>query len=66
MVKTIIINLGTGVFVLVVVVCPVIERTPPPHTVEPWYPTTPVPTLVVPFSGSYAPTTFYNHTGSWS
>lgn len=63
--RRIIIIVVTGVLVVVLVVCSVIEKTPPPHTVEPWYPTKPVPTLVASFSGSYVPTTFYNHTGSW-
>ena len=79
--KTIVVIIGTGVFVLVLVVCPVIEKTPPPHTVEPSFPTQPVASSVMTFSGSYAPPVsgscslpvlgsyaapaFYTYTGSW-
>ena len=56
----------TGVFVLLLVVSPLVEKTPPPHTVETSYSTTPLPTLVIPFTGSYVPMTFHHHTGSWS
>ena len=78
--KKIIIIVVTGVFVLVLVVCPVVEKTPPPHTVEPLFPTQPVASSVMTFSGSYAPpvsgslpvlgsyapSAFYTYTGSWS
>jgi hypothetical protein len=64
--KTIIIINATEVLVVVLMASPVIEKTPPPHTVEPWYPISPIPTLVMPFSGSYAPPVFYTHTGSWA
>ena len=55
----------TGVFVVMLVVCPAVEKVPLPHTVETSYSATPVPSLVIPFSGSYAPMTFHHHTGSW-
>jgi hypothetical protein len=63
---TIVIIIATEVLVVVPMVSPVIEKTPPPHTVEPWYPTKPIPTLMMSFSGSYAPPAFYIHTGSWA
>jgi len=57
-------------------VSPAVEKAPSPHTVEPWYPTTPVASSVMTFSGSYAPPVngssslqfvctpaFYAHTG---
>ena len=52
--KAVIIKIGTGFLILVFVVAPVIEKAPPPHTVEPWYPTTQGVPSVMTFSGSYA------------
>ncbi len=77
--KTIIIFV-TGVFVVVLVVSPAVEKAPSPHTVEPSFPTQPVASSVMMFSGSYAPpvsgslpvfgsyapSAFYTYTGSWS
>ena len=64
--KFIIINVGVGFVVLAVALTPLVEGTPQVHTMEPSFPTQPVPSLVMPFSGSYTPATFCNHTGSWS
>jgi hypothetical protein len=50
----IIVVLVTGVFIVLLVVCPVMETTPLPHTVETSYSTTPVSTLVAPITGSWA------------
>lgn len=71
---------GTGFLILVFVGSPVIEKAPLPHTVEPWYPTTPVAPSVMTFSGSYAspvsgsyslpgayvPPVVFTYTGFWA
>jgi hypothetical protein len=62
----IILIFATEVLVVELVASSVIETTPPPHTVEPLFSLEPVPTLVMPFSGSYAPPVFFTHTGSWA
>ena len=49
----------SGVFILMLVVCPLMETTPLPHTVENSYSTAPVSTLVAPITGSYS-------SGSWA
>jgi hypothetical protein len=54
-----------GVLIPVLVVCPVVEKVPLPHTVETSYSATPVPSLVIPFSGSNVPVNFNHYTGSW-
>lgn len=53
--KTIIVIFETGFLVVVLVVFPLIETTPSPHTVEPWFSAHPIPTLVVSSTGSYSP-----------
>jgi hypothetical protein len=58
--------LATGVLVLVFVASPIVEKTPLPHTVEPLFSTQAIPTLVMPFSGSYTPSTIYSQSGSWA
>ena len=62
--KNLIIITGTGFVIVVVVVSPMVEKTSPLHTVEPWFQTKPLPTLVISSSGSYTPAPFYTHTGS--
>lgn len=64
--KTIIIIIGTGVFIVIIVASPLIEKTPPPHTVDPWHITNPVPTAKISFSGSHVSTTPSVYTGSWT
>jgi hypothetical protein len=44
----------SGVFILMLVVCALMETTPLPHTVETSYSSTPVSTLVAPITGSWA------------
>ena len=63
--KYIIIIVTIG-FTFILLVCPLVESTPLAHTVEPWYSSAPTTTLVAPITGSYAPVSFYNHTGSWN
>jgi hypothetical protein len=61
----IVVMVVTGYFILMLVASPLVEKKPPPHTVETSYSATPVSTLVAPITGSYPSMTFYNHTGSW-